>query len=181
LARETIDTMFFRFQSIVNKMRANKAQLPYNDHERALKLLHALDRRVWEVKVSAIIEWPNYESLTVDELFSKLKSTEIDHQTRDKIENPGAPTMALVSGGGSASNPSPSMFALSSLLSIIEEQVESFEQLTLVASRFTRFHNNRMSRQHGGSKDKNYNYGDPDHFLASCPKKGKAESGPRDH
>jgi hypothetical protein len=63
-------------------MRANKAQLPYSDHERALKLLHALDRRVWEVKVSAIIESPNYETLTVDELFSKLKSIEIDHQTR---------------------------------------------------------------------------------------------------
>ena len=51
----------------------------------------------------------------MDELFSKLKSTEIDHQTRAKIENPSAPTMALVSGGGSASNSSPAMFALSSL------------------------------------------------------------------
>jgi hypothetical protein len=33
LTGETIDTMFSRFQSIVNKMRANKAQLPYDDHE----------------------------------------------------------------------------------------------------------------------------------------------------
>jgi hypothetical protein len=47
LVGETIDTMFSRFQSIVNKMSANKAQLPYDDHERALKLLHALDQRVW--------------------------------------------------------------------------------------------------------------------------------------
>jgi hypothetical protein len=183
LAGETIDSMFSRFQSIVNKMRANKAHLPYSDHERALKLLHALDRRVWEVKVSAIIESPNYETLTVDELFSKLKSTEIDHQTRAKIENPSAPTMALVSGGVSASSSSPAMFALSSLLSITEEQVESLgdEELALVASRFTRFHNNRMSRRRGGSKDGCYNYGNPDHFVARCPKKGKSESGPRDH
>eukprot|EP00267_Zea_mays_P043388 XP_020395469.1 uncharacterized protein LOC103629069 [Zea mays] len=146
-------------------------------------LLHALDRRVWEVKVSAIIESPNYETLTVDELFSKLKSTEIDHQTRAKIENSGAPTMALVSGGGSASNPSPVLFALSSLLTITEDQVESLgdEELALVASRFTRFHNNRMSRRCGGSKDGCYNCGDPDHFVASCPKKGKLEAGPRDH
>jgi hypothetical protein len=43
LAGETIDTMFSWFQSIVNKMRANKAQLPYDDHERALKQLHDLD------------------------------------------------------------------------------------------------------------------------------------------
>jgi hypothetical protein len=78
-ARETIDTMFSRFQSIVNKMHANKAQLPYDDHERALKLVHALDWRVWEVKVSTIIESPNYKTLIVDELFNKLKSTKIDH------------------------------------------------------------------------------------------------------
>jgi hypothetical protein len=60
-------------------MRVNKAQLLYDDHEKALKLLHALDQRVWEVKVSAIIESPNYETLTMVEIFIKLKSTEIDH------------------------------------------------------------------------------------------------------
>src|SRR5699024_10755463 len=40
----------------------------------------------------------------------------------------------LVSRGGFASNPSPAMFALSSLLSIIKEQVESLkdEELALV-------------------------------------------------
>jgi hypothetical protein len=96
------------------------------------------------VKVSAIIELPNYKTLTVDELFSKLKSTEIDHQSRAKIENPDAPTMALLSRVGSSSNPSPSRFALSSLLSITEEQVESLgdEELALVSSRFMWFHNN---------------------------------------
>jgi hypothetical protein len=54
-------------------------QLPYDDHERALKLLYALDRKVWDVKVTSIIESSRYETLTVDELFSKLKSTEIDY------------------------------------------------------------------------------------------------------
>ena len=53
--------------------------ITYDDHERAHMLLHALDQRVWEVKVPAIIESPNYEILTVDELFNKLKSTEFDH------------------------------------------------------------------------------------------------------
>jgi hypothetical protein len=56
--------MFSRFLSIVNKMRANKPQLPYDDHERALKLLYALDRKVWNVKVPAIIESANYDTLT---------------------------------------------------------------------------------------------------------------------
>jgi hypothetical protein len=90
-----------------------------------MKLLYALDQSVWEVKVLAIIESPNYETLTMDELFSKLKSTVIDHQTRTNIENRGAPTMVLVSGGGSSSHLAPVMFALSSLLTITEKKVES--------------------------------------------------------
>lgn len=52
LTRETINYMFSRFQSIVNKVRANKVELPYKDGEscpikmkRALKLLYALDQR----------------------------------------------------------------------------------------------------------------------------------------
>jgi hypothetical protein len=104
--------MFFQFQSIVNKMCANKAQLSYEDHERALKLLHTLDWRVWKVNISVIIESPIYETLIVDELFSKLKSTEIDHQTWAKIEKAGAPTLALVSRGGSSCNPSSAKFSV---------------------------------------------------------------------
>ena len=74
-------------------MRANKPQLAYDDHGRAFKILHALDQKVWEVKIFAILESPNYETLTVDKLFSKLiKSTKIDHQTRAKLDNPSAQT-----------------------------------------------------------------------------------------
>jgi hypothetical protein len=58
---------------------SKKAQLPYDDHHRALKLPYALGRRVWEVKVSMIVESANYETLTMDKLFNKLKSTEIDN------------------------------------------------------------------------------------------------------
>jgi hypothetical protein len=80
--------------------------------------------------------------------------------------------MALVSGGSSSSNPTPALFALSSLMSITEEKVESLgdEELALVPSRFTWFHDNRMNWRHGGSKNRCFNYGDPDHFIASCPK-----------
>ena len=124
-------------------MRTNKPQLPYDDHERVLKLLHALDRRVWEVKVSAILESANYETLTEDELYSKLKSTEIDHQTRAKLDNPSAQTMALVIGTGSSSsltNTSQPLFALSSLASVSEEQLEVLgdDELALVINRNSR-------------------------------------------
>jgi hypothetical protein len=170
--------MFSHFQTIVNKMRANKAQLPYDDHERALKLLYALDWKVWDVKVTAIIESLGYETLTVDEFFSKLKSTEIDYQTQAKLKNPSTPTMALVLGNSSSSlaNPSQVSFALSSLVSVTEEQMDSLgdDELALIISRFLRFHNNRLNRRRGGGpKEGCYGYGDPDHFVTHYPKKNK--------
>jgi hypothetical protein len=77
------------------------------------------------MEVSAIIESANYDTLIVDEFFSKLKSTEIDYQTQDKIKNPSTPTTALVLGNGSISsaNPSQISFDLSSLVYVTEEQM----------------------------------------------------------
>jgi len=53
LPGESIDTVFSHFQLIVNKVHVNKPQgaQTYSDHEKAMKLLYALDREVWEVKV----------------------------------------------------------------------------------------------------------------------------------
>jgi hypothetical protein len=51
------------------------AVLPYDDHDRALKLLHSLDRKIWDGNVEAILESEKYDTLTVNELFSKLKSS----------------------------------------------------------------------------------------------------------
>jgi hypothetical protein len=64
--------MFQRFTMIVNNMRANVVILPYDDHDRAIKLLHSMDHTVWSEKIEAIFESKKYETLTVDELFSKL-------------------------------------------------------------------------------------------------------------
>jgi hypothetical protein len=43
---ESIYTMFQRFMVIVNNMRANVAVLLYDDHDRAVKLLHSMDHTV---------------------------------------------------------------------------------------------------------------------------------------
>jgi hypothetical protein len=40
LPGESIDTLFQRFMVVVNNMRANVDVLPYDDHDRAVKLLH---------------------------------------------------------------------------------------------------------------------------------------------
>jgi hypothetical protein len=34
--------------------------LPYDDHDRAVKLLHSLDRTMWGAKVEAILESNHY-------------------------------------------------------------------------------------------------------------------------
>jgi hypothetical protein len=49
---KSIDAMFQRFTVVVNNMRANVVVLPYDDHARAVKLLHSLDRYnlVWKCR-----------------------------------------------------------------------------------------------------------------------------------
>jgi hypothetical protein len=56
LLDESIDALFQRFTVVVNNMRANVDVLPYDDHDRGVKLLHMLDHTVWEGKVEAILE-----------------------------------------------------------------------------------------------------------------------------
>ena len=48
------------------------------------------------------------------------------------------------------------------------------DELALVINQFKRFHDNRKNRHRGGQNEGYFNCGDPDHFIANCPKmKGK--------
>jgi hypothetical protein len=47
LPGQSIDALFQRFTVVVNNMRANVDVLPYGEHDRAVELLHSLDRTVW--------------------------------------------------------------------------------------------------------------------------------------
>jgi len=177
LPGETTDTLFQRFVSIVNKMKANVVVLPYTDHDQAMKLFHSLDRSVWGTKVDAIIESVGYETLSTTELFSKLKSTEVDIQLRTKheghVKDPN--TLALVTSSGQAANANsrPSAFALSALLSVTEEQLEEIgdDELALFAKKIKRFSNNRKERWR--SKNTCFECGRLGHFAADCPNKEK--------
>jgi hypothetical protein len=71
---------------VVNNMRANVDVLPYDDHDIAVKLLHSLDHTIWGGKFEAIVESEKYDTLTVNALFSKLKSAEVDRgMTEDHV------------------------------------------------------------------------------------------------
>jgi hypothetical protein len=161
--------MFQRFTVIVNNMRANVVVLPYDDHVRAIKLLHSVAHTVWSEKVEAIFELDKFETLTVDELFSKLMSSEVDHGVRAKIENPTDPhSLALVSGSRTNANMSLRHFSLSSLVSMPDEEFDVLgkEDLTLLSRRFkSMYTNQKNARRSSGTC---YRCGKPEHFIAEC-------------
>jgi hypothetical protein len=139
--------LFQRFTVVVNNMRANVDVLPYDDHDRAVKLLHSLDRTVRGGKFEAIVESEKYDTLTVNELFSKLKSVEVDRGMTAKLEGPtDSHSLALVGGskGKANTNPSTRMFSLSSLMSMPDEEFDVLgeDELALLTRRFERLHEN---------------------------------------
>jgi hypothetical protein len=163
--------MFLRFTVIANNMRANVVVLPYDDHDRAVKLLHSLDHTVWSGKVEAILESEKYETLTVDELFSKLKSSEVDRRVHAKIENLTDPySLALVSGSRTNANMSSRHFSLSSLVSLPDEDFDVLgeDDLALLSRRFKRMYENRMSSRRNSRTC--FKCGKTGHFFAECLK-----------
>jgi hypothetical protein len=127
LPGESIDALFQRFTVVVNNMRANVDVLPYDDHDGAVKLLHSLDRTIWGGKFQDIVESEKYDTLTVNKMFSKLKSTEVDRGMTAKLEGPtDSHSLALVGGsnGKANTNPSTRMFSLSSLMSMPDEEFD---------------------------------------------------------
>jgi hypothetical protein len=147
LPGESIDALFQRFTVVVNNMRDNVDVLPYDDHDRAVKLLRSLDHTVWGEKFEAIVESEKYDTLTVNELFSKLKSAEVDRGMTAKIEGPiYSHSLALISGskGKTNANPSTRMFSLSSVMSMPDEEFDVLGkgELALLTRRFKRLHEN---------------------------------------
>jgi hypothetical protein len=135
---------------VVNNMRANVDVLPYDDHDRAVKLLHSLDRTIWGGKFEAIVESEKYDTLTVNELFSKLKLAEVDRGMTAKLEGPtDTHSLALVGGSKGKSNTDPStrMFSLSSLMPMPDEEFDVLgeDELALLTRRFERLHENRVN------------------------------------
>jgi hypothetical protein len=129
-------------------MRDNVVVLPYDDHDGAIKLLHSLDRTMSSGKIEAILESEKYETPTVDTLFSKLKSSEVDRGVHAKIKNPTDPqSLALVSGSRTNVNMSLRQFSLSCLMSIPDEEFDMLgvEDLALLSRWFERMYTNKKN------------------------------------
>jgi hypothetical protein len=163
--------MFQRFTAIVNNTKANVEDFPYTEHDQALKLLHSLDQNVWGAKVEAIKESGQYLTIEFNDLFSKLKSAEVDRKLQSKHEGSTDHSLALVGGSKGKANTYPScrQFSLSSLMSIPDDEFDvlSEEELALLSRRFDRLHENwRNARRSSGTC---YKCGKHGHFIAECP------------
>jgi hypothetical protein len=174
LPGESIDALFQRFTVVVNNMRANVDVLPYDDHDRAVKLLHSLYHTVWGGKFEAIVESKKYDTLTVNKLFSKLKSAEVDRGMTANIEGPtDSHSLALIRGsrGKSNANPSTRMFSLSSLMSLPDQEfvVLGEDELALLTRRFERMHENRVNSRRNTRTC--FQCSKSRHFVVDCPEK----------
>jgi hypothetical protein len=161
--------MFQHFTVIVNNMRANVVVLSYDDHDRAVKLLHSLDHTVRSGKVEAILESEKYETLMVDEMLSKHKTSEVDRGVRAKIENPTDPhSLALISGSRTNSNMLSRHFSLSCLVSMLDKEFDVLgeEDLALLSRQFERMYMNQKNARR--SSGMCYRCGKHGHFIAEC-------------
>ena len=97
LASESLDESFSRFHKILSNLRA--VGVSNADSDNARQMLSALDLRVWEMKVTTIKDTTDLSTLTLDALYSRLKTHEIDIVSRKTKSQ----SMALVTDPGSAS------------------------------------------------------------------------------
>jgi hypothetical protein len=132
-----------------------------------------LDRTIWGGKFEAIVESEKYDTLTVNELFSKLKLAEVDRGMTAKLEGPtDSHSLALVGGSKGKANTNPS-----TRMSMPDEEFDVLgeDKLALLTRRFERLHENQVNMRRNTRTC--FQCGKPGHFVADCPEKVENKDG----
>jgi hypothetical protein len=122
------------------------------------------------------VESEKYDTPTVNELFLKLKSAEVDRGMTAKLEGPtDSHSPALVGGlkGKTNTNPSTRMLSLSTFMSMPDEEFDVLgeDELALLTRRFERLHENRVNMRRNTRTC--FQCGKPGHFVADCRRRSR--------
>jgi hypothetical protein len=139
-----------------------------------------LDRTIWGGKFKTIVESEKYDTRTLNDLFSKFQSAEVDRGMTAKLEGPtDSNSLALVGGskGKANTNPSTRMFSPSSLMAMPNEEFDVLgeDELALLTRRFERLHKNRVNMRRNTRTC--FHCGKLGHFVADCPEKVENKDG----
>jgi hypothetical protein len=180
---ESLDDCFARIELIVSSLRSC-GPLAYSDNDHAKQLLYALDDSVWGIKITALEESADFDTLDTKKLFSKLKYHELSrkgHPNHDaSLTSKTFVTSTRVDGH--VANPTNTTdsstfeFVLSSLSAASDEQYESIpdDEIDLLARKFRTLH--RFCKERRRSLRGCFECGDNTHFIADCPKRKKLDS-----
>nr|CAD40308.2 OSJNBb0013O03.3 [Oryza sativa Japonica Group] len=141
---EAMDGYLSRFNKILSDLRSvdSSYDTNYPQYEISRHFLNGLDMSIWEMKVTSIQESVNMSTLSLDSLYTKLKTHEMNVLSR-KVDSKSS---ALVSSSSfldvDASSSKPSFLAVFNATS--DDQLEQIEEgdLALVANRIARAMNN---------------------------------------
>jgi hypothetical protein len=123
----------------------------------------------------AIVESEKYDTLTVNELFSKLKSLEVDRGMTAKLEGPtDSHSLALVGGSKGKANTNPS-----TRMSMPDEEFDVLrkDELALLTRRFERLHGNRVNMRRNTRTC--FQCGKPGHFIVAARRRSRTRMATR--
>ncbi len=151
---EALDDYLSRFNKILSDLRSvdSSYDANYTQSEISRHFLNSLDMFIWEMKVTSIQEYVNMSTLTLDSLYTKLKTHEMNILSLKGDSKSSALVSSTTSLDVGASSSKSSVLALFNAMS--DDQLEQFEEedLVLVANKVFRAMNSVRNRKRGGPK-----------------------------